>query len=133
MIAVLGGAPFLLSLEPDRYVPAHKFMVTRFDPFMPICMMSALIFDVVMSVVAPGAGYRALFVTAVVFLLGAMVVSLTKNVPINRWVAALDPDFMPADFSKIDPRVRWSTWNRIRTVFVLCALADTAAAAGLLL
>ena len=33
MVSALGGAPMLLSLPVASYVPVHKFLVTRLDPF----------------------------------------------------------------------------------------------------
>src|SRR5205823_1930040 len=41
MVSALGGAPMLLSLPVASYVPVHKFLVTRFDPFIPICLVTA--------------------------------------------------------------------------------------------
>jgi uncharacterized membrane protein len=122
MIASLGGAPLLCSLPTDRYIPIHQFLVTRFDPFMPISMTSALLLDFAMAVIAPVPASRVLAGTAGLLLLGAMVVSLVKNVPINRWVATLDPDRVPADWARIDPRIRWRNWNVVRTVLAVSAL-----------
>ena len=49
MIATLGGAPLLLILPRDRYVPIHQFLVTRFDPFMPLSMTTAMVFDLALA------------------------------------------------------------------------------------
>ncbi|MFD9908749.1 anthrone oxygenase family protein [Streptomyces sp. NPDC059063] len=133
MIAVLGGAPLLLSLPTERYVPTHQFMVTRFDPFMPACMLSALLCDLVLAVAAPTAHATALFVAAALLLVGAIVVSLTKNVPINRWIATVDPQALPPNWEQLDPRVRWSNWNRVRTALVVVALAVLVVDTGILL
>ncbi|MFF1720368.1 anthrone oxygenase family protein [Streptomyces sviceus] len=133
MIAVLGGAPLLLSLPTERYVPTHQFMVTRFDPFMPGCMLTALLCDLVLAVAAPSARATTLFVAAALLLVGAIVVSLTKNVPINRWIATVDPEALPPDWEQIDPRVRWSNWNRVRTVLVVFALTVLVVNTGILL
>ena len=133
MIAVLGGAPLLLSLPTERYVPTHQFMVTRFDPFMPACMLTALLCDVVLAIVAPTARASALFTVSALLLVGAIVVSLTKNVPINRWIATVDPGSLPANWEQLDPRVRWSNWNRVRTALVVCSLAVLVVVTGTLL
>lgn len=128
MITVLGGVPLLLRLPTDQYVPVHQFLVTRFDPFMPICMITSLLADLVLAVVLDEPVSRIGFGVAGVLLLGAMVVSLTKNVPINRWLKTLDPDRLPENFEQINPRVRWGRWNSLRTVFVVVALALSAIA-----
>jgi uncharacterized membrane protein len=133
MIASLGGAPLLLSLPTDRYIPVHKFLVTRFDPFMPISMCTALVCDAIAAFVAPAGAGRALFATASLALVAAMVVSMTGNVPINRWISTVDPQRLPADWERLDPRVRWRNWNLVRTALAVAALAANAAAVAVLL
>jgi uncharacterized membrane protein len=128
--AVLGGLPLLLTLPVDRYVHAHGFFGTRYDPFMPICLIVTLVGDLVLSVLAPA---RAVVPFAVAGLLAAAVVtiSLTKNAPVNRWMAALNPEDLPADFE--DPRRSWSFWHRLRTVLAVVALVSNVVAIGLLI
>jgi uncharacterized membrane protein len=133
MISALGGAPLLLSLPTDRYIPVHQFLVTRFDPFMPISLCGALVFDVALVFTAPSAASRALHGVAAALLAAAMTVSLTRNVPINRWISTLDPDRPPEDWARVDPRVRWRNWNLVRTIFAVAALAVNVAAVGILL
>jgi uncharacterized membrane protein len=122
VISVLGGAPLLLALPKERYVPIHQFLVTRFDPFMPICLIVGLVGDILIAVVAEGGAARALSGVAAVLLLAAVSVSLTKNVPINKWVATLDPAALPSDWERLDPRLRWRNWNLVRTVLTVGAL-----------
>jgi uncharacterized membrane protein len=133
IIAALGGAPLLLSLPTDRYVPIHQFLVTRFDPFMPISMCSALVLDLGLGFTAPTTASRLLAVTGGALLIGAMVVSLTRNVPINRWIATLDPQRLPDDWERLDPRVRWRNWNLVRTVLAVAALVANVATVAVLL
>jgi uncharacterized membrane protein len=63
----------------------------------------------------------------------SIVISLTKNVPVNRWVRTLDPDHLPADFAQRDPRRPWAAWNRARTVLTVLALCANCLALALLL
>jgi uncharacterized membrane protein len=133
MITVLGGVPLLLRLPTDQYVPIHQFLVTRFDPFMPICMITSLLVDLVLTVVVDQPVARIGFGLSAVLLLGAMVISMTKNVPINRWLKTLDPERLPENFEQINPRVRWGKWNSIRTTLVVAALGLSAIAVGPLL
>lgn len=128
--AVLGGLPLLLTLPVDRYVHAHGFFGTRYDPFMPICLVVTLLGDLVLTVLASG---KAAVPFAISALLAAAVVtiSLTKNAPVNRWMASLDPERLPADFE--DPRKEWSAWHRLRTVFAVAALVSNVIAIGLLI
>jgi uncharacterized membrane protein len=133
MISVLGGAPLLLVLPTDRYIPVHQFLVQRFDPFMPISMGVALLCDVALVFLAPTSLTRSMAAVAAVLLLLAMAVSIFKNVPINKWVATLSPDTVPDDWERLDPRVRWRNWNAVRTVFAVAALTVNVAAVGVLL
>ena len=128
--AVLGGLPLLLQLPVDRYVHAHGFFGTRYDPFMPICLVVTLLGDLVLSLLAPS---NALVPFAVAALLAAGVVgiSLTKNAPVNRWMASLNPEDLPEDFE--DPRQSWSFWHRLRTVLAVVALVSNVIAIGLLI
>ncbi|WP_328335954.1 MULTISPECIES: DUF1772 domain-containing protein [unclassified Streptomyces] len=132
MIASLGGAPLLLSLPVDRYIPVHQFLVTRFDPFMPICMITAMLADIGAAALSDGAA-RGPEGVAAVLLLGSIVVSLVKNVPINKWVGTLELGVVPPDWERIDPRIRWRNWNVVRTAFVVTALLANALAAALTL
>ncbi|MEV0381380.1 DUF1772 domain-containing protein [Nonomuraea sp. NPDC050643] len=132
MIASLGGAPLLERLPREQYIPVHQFLVTRFDPFMPICMVIATVCDLVLVFTAPGVARIPLLV-ALTALAGAIYVSLGKNVPINRFVAGLDPQAPPENWAAVDPRVRWRNWNLLRTVFAVTALAGNAVAAAVVL
>jgi uncharacterized membrane protein len=133
MISSLGGAPLLLILPTDQYVPVHQFLVTRFDPFMPISLCAGLIADVILTFTAAGSTAPALTGTASVLLLIAVAVSLTKNVPINKWVSRLDPAALPDNFERLDPRVRWRNWNLVRTALAVAALVANVVAVGAVL
>lgn len=132
MISVLGGAPLLLSLPVDRYIPVHKFLVTRFDPFMPISLVGGLVCDAVVIGLSDGTG-RILASLAVLALLTAVTISLTKNVPINKWVYSLDPNRLPADWDRLDPRIRWRNWNALRAAFAVLALVLNTTIVGLVI
>ncbi|MER5772192.1 anthrone oxygenase family protein [Streptomyces sp. NPDC001985] len=133
MIAVL-GAGLLLTLPRQRYVALHQLLVTRFDPFMPACILLALLLDLVLTVAGPGAAARWLHALAALLLLVTVVVSLTRNVPINRWLKTLDADALPPDFDRLlHRRVVWRNWNLVRASTALGALAANGAAVGVLL
>ncbi|MEU6079085.1 DUF1772 domain-containing protein [Streptomyces sp. NPDC047108] len=131
-ISVL-AAPLFTTLPTGMYVPVHKGLVTRFDPFMPISLLSCLLCDVALTIAADGPAVRLLAALAALLLACAMTVSLTKNVPINRWLATLDPQALPADFERLDPRERWIRWNRVRGALAVAALVANVSAAALLI
>ncbi|GIF07075.1 hypothetical protein Asi03nite_46130 [Actinoplanes siamensis] len=119
----LGGWPLLSTLPPDRYVYTHAFFAGRYDPFMPACMLVAGAGDVALAVLVEPPPARWLF--ALAGLLGALciAISISRNVPVNRWIRTLDPDNLPADFAAVDPRRSWGGWNRLRAVLSIAAFA----------
>jgi uncharacterized membrane protein len=129
----LGILTFLARLPADRYVRAHAFLSTRYDPFMPACLTVAALGDGVTGAMAGQLASRVLCALAGSFLLCTMAISLMKNVPTNRWVRTLDPDSLPANFAERDPRRSWARWNRVRTTLTVTALLLNCLAVGLLL
>ncbi|MEJ3750907.1 DUF1772 domain-containing protein [Actinomycetes bacterium KLBMP 9797] len=128
------GAPLLLRLPTEQYVPVHQFLVTRFDPIMPIAILVGLVSDLVLAFdAAPNRAAQTLYGAAALLLLCTISVSLTRNVPINRWVASLDPDALPENFDQLDRRTRWVSWNLVRTVLAISAFTANVAAVGALL
>ncbi|HEY8339389.1 MAG TPA: DUF1772 domain-containing protein, partial [Egibacteraceae bacterium] len=107
------------------YVQTHKLLGRYYDRVMPFIVASAVIGDVVLALRgAPPS--RTGFAMAAVLLVGVMVVSQTRNVPINNRVKRLDPAAMPVDWD--DPRLAWRNWNLLRTAFAVLALVTNASA-----
>jgi len=130
---LLGGWPLMRSLPGDRYVQLHRFFSTRYDPFMPICMIVTVVGDVLLAVLLPGVAGAALVSVGALLTLAGVLVSVLKNVPVNKWIQALDPDHLPADFAERDPRAGWGRWNTRRSVLVLAAFLVNCVALGLVL
>ncbi|OJF16159.1 DUF1772 domain-containing protein [Couchioplanes caeruleus] len=129
----LGGFPLMAALPVDRYVHAHAFFATRYDPFMPICLVTTALGDAVLAVVAPTPGAWALHLIGTALAGGTVVISLTKNVPINRWVRELDPDRLPSGLDYAGRRRAWGRWNSIRSWLTVAALVVNCAAVALAL
>lgn len=127
---VLGGVPLLLALPVDRYVHAHGFFATRYDPFMPTCLLLTVAGDAVLAALAP-ARAAVPFAIAALLTAGVVTISLTKNSPVNKWMTTLDPENLPEDFE--NPRESWASWNRARTALAVAALLANVVAIGLLL
>lgn len=130
---LLGGFPYLASLPVDRYVHAHAFFGTRYDPAMPACLVGTVLCDAALAVWADGTLVRGLFGLAGLLALSTAVISVTKNAPVNRRMRALDPDDLPAGFAESNPRAAWGAWNRRRSVLTIGALLVNCAALGQLL
>ena len=118
----LGGWPLLVALPPDRYVYAHAFFSTRYDPFMPICLIVTVLGDAALAVFGAASPVRVSQALAALLALAVAVVSVTINVPVNRWIRTVDPDRLPADFAELDPRPGWGRWNRVRSLLAVLAL-----------
>lgn len=124
---VLGGVPLLLALPGEEYVYAHGFLATRYDPFMPITIVLTALADLSLVAAGPGAAVRVLGGLAGILMICVITVSITKNVPINKWVAGQDPRSLPPDWT--DRRNRWQRWNAIRSGLAGAALAANLATA----
>lgn len=121
----LSVMPALIALPADRYVQTHKLLGRYYDRVMPFIVLSAVVGDIVLALRSAPPG-RTGFAVAAALLVGVMVVSQTRNVPINNRVKRLDPAAMPADWD--DPRLAWRNWNLLRTAFAVLALVANATA-----
>ena len=133
MIAFLGGAPLQFVLPFDGYVVVQQFLTTRFDPFMPICLVITILTDGTLAATTSATPFRWFAAVAGVLVACAITVSLTKNFPINKFVRKLDPDRKPANWSEVDPRMRWRNWNAVRTTLTVTALLLNVTAVGTLI
>ncbi|GAA1262224.1 DUF1772 domain-containing protein [Kitasatospora nipponensis] len=129
----LGGWPLLAALPPDRYVHAHAFFATRYDPAMPICLLGTLVGDGVLAATAPHAAARWLCLVAALLSAVTITISVTKNVPVNKWIQTIDPENLPENFSELDPRESWGPWNRRRSLLSIFAFVANCAALATLL
>ena len=130
----IGPAALALELPYERYVQLIRFMWHRYDPFVPIMNGLAFGVDIALAVVVRqergGMGASGLFALSAALLLIIMAISVTKNVPINRFVTLLDPARPPADWSECDPRARWKRWNHVRVTLSITALIINLAGAA---
>lgn len=130
---VIGIAPLMLVLPYDRYIQAIQFLWPRYDPLMPITNGAAFLLDVAIAALATNGLGRVSFGLAAALLAAVISISVIKNVPINKYIASLDPARQPPDWADRDPRVRWRNWNLARTSLALLALVVNVAGAGVLL
>lgn len=121
---VIGIVPMFLAQPYDAYVRSVHFLWRRYDPIMPISNGATLALDVALAAgLARDGSVRAGYITAAALLACVMTISITRNVPINRYVFALDPLAPPADWAQRDPRRRWRAWNLTRTALAVLAFA----------
>lgn len=114
MNSVLGAVPLRLSLPPEQAVYAHQFMVSRLDRVMPAILIVSMVSIAVAGFFMPTAATGALSLLSAALQLTALLLSVIRLVPINRWLAQLDPAALPVDFAQRDPRIRWRNDNLAR-------------------
>jgi uncharacterized membrane protein len=123
---VIGIVPMMRALPYAGYVQMVQFMRPRYDPIMPISNGSALLIDVVL--LASGQRGTGLHVAAALLLASVITISVSKNVPVNKYLMSLNPQDQPGNWADIDPRERWQRWNSIRTSLAVLAFLCNAAA-----
>jgi uncharacterized protein (TIGR02246 family) len=69
----------------------------------------------------PGAGY--LLAGSLLYLVGTIVVTIARNVPLNDALAAVDPSSADAGRVWTDYLKKWTAWNHLRTGAALAAAA----------
>lgn len=121
----LGSFPLMARLPADQYVRTHAFYSTRYDPFMPACLILTVLGDLTLAVTADGPLVRGLYGAAATCATGAIVIALTRNVPLNIWVRSVDPHHPPQDWQA--RRAAWGRWNLRRCVLVVTALVANCA------
>lgn len=109
----LGGFPLLASLPDRQYLTTHAFFATRYDPFMPACLITTTLVTAHRATSNTGMSRTYLLGAATSALLTA-VISVSINVPINRWVQAVDLTGPLPDVTKV--RSRWGRANAARSV-----------------
>jgi uncharacterized membrane protein len=130
--AAVSSEPLLVTMTPREYVLAKQFAGPRLDPLMPVLTGLSALLALGASVVAP-APARLPAAAAVLATVAVVAVSATRNVPINRWVAGLDPDRLPDDWPAVDPRERWRRWHLVRTALTVGAVVANTIAVWLVL
>jgi uncharacterized membrane protein len=128
---VIGFVPLFVAAPYEQYVRLVRFLWPRFDPMMPITHVATLVLDVLLAVMTRGTA-RWCAGTAAFLLATVLAISVARNVPINRYVMALDPAEEPRDWARGDPRSRWRAWNNARTVLAAFALVANGAAVAVL-
>jgi hypothetical protein len=127
------GVPLLARLPAEGYVRTHQFWAPRFEPFQPICVLICVVAGGLLAALAPVTAARVFFAAGAACAAAVLVVSVTRSVPIKKWVISLRPDDLPPDWDEHDPRRVWGTWNLIRTALAVAVLVANAVAVGFLL
>lgn len=118
----------LARLQPKEGIAAMQSInITAINPLFMIAIFGtavACLFLAVSSVLKwqqPSAVY--LLVGGLLYLVGAVLVTIVFNVPMNDALASVEPD--SADGARLwaDYLTNWTFWNHVRTVTSLAAAA----------
>ncbi|WP_406384927.1 anthrone oxygenase family protein [Streptomyces sp. NBC_01618] len=112
--------PMLLRLPRQSWSEVHRLLDPGFDPLMPTVNKVALAAGLGLSFLAPGAGAKAAFATALAGVAGVALVSELRNVRMNRRVDAwAEAGEIPEGWETL--RDRWARANQLRTAFAVLA------------
>ncbi|MFD9432716.1 anthrone oxygenase family protein [Streptomyces sp. NPDC060002] len=119
--------PMLMRLPRQTWSEVHRLLDPGFDPLMPTVNKVALAAGLGLALLAPGAGAKAAFATALAGVVGVALVSELRNVRMNRRIDAwAEAGEIPSGWDTL--RARWARANLLRTAFA--GLAFCAALGG---
>jgi hypothetical protein len=128
----IGPGALALRLPYGPYVSMIKYLWPRYDPLVPLLNVLAFGLDITCAAMTGGTR-SALFALSAALLGVLMIISVTKNVPINKYVTALDEERPPDDWAEADPRAAWQRWNHVRVSLALVSLIANLAGAAVLI
>jgi uncharacterized membrane protein len=115
----LPPAQGIAAMQSINVVVINPVFLTTFFGTAAVC--AVLVVAALLMWREPGAGY--LLAGGLIYLVGAIVVTIMCNVPRNNALAAVEPH--SADGAHLWARylVGWTAWNHVRTVACLAAAA----------
>jgi hypothetical protein len=123
----LGLSRSMMTLTPETFLEVGHLMVENFGPIMrllvPAAVLSTLLCGVLLFKIRPEAAYLTL--AGFLCFVGATLITLLVNVPIDELIAGWTVATLPADWREI--RDRWETFHTFRTFLSLAGLASTLA------
>jgi uncharacterized membrane protein len=117
----------LRALSASAWVTEHQVMDSWFRVIMPPYWNATALVLVIAAFLSRGQA-RWLFGAAALLLIVSLVVTVRVEVPINRSIAAWDPNAPPTNWAQV--RDHWLAFHRLRTAsgilaFVLATLGLT--------
>jgi uncharacterized membrane protein len=117
----------IAAMQSINLVVLNRWFLTAF-----LATAAACVLTVIYSVLRwhePGAAY--LLVGSILYLVGALLVTIVCNVPRNEALAAIAPTDPAAASLWIRYVAGWTAWNHVRTAAALAAAASFSLALGL--
>ncbi|MBW4632869.1 MAG: DUF1772 domain-containing protein [Iphinoe sp. HA4291-MV1] len=125
----------LARLQPAQGIAAMQSMnITAINPLFMIALFgtaAACIFLLVSSLLKwhqPGAAY--LLIGSLLYLVGALGVTIVFNIPLNDALAKVEPSSTEGASLWASYLTNWTVWNHVRTIAALAAAASLTIALG---
>jgi uncharacterized membrane protein len=120
--------PALARLQPPQGITAMQSInITAINPLFMLAIFGTAAACLFLAISAllnwqqPGAVY--LLVGSLLYLIGAVLVTVFFNVPLNDALAIADPNSANATSLWSSYLTHWTNWNHLRTVAALAAAA----------
>jgi uncharacterized membrane protein len=120
----------IASIKPEVFLDIGHTMIANLAGPMRLLMPASLISSVVLLILLARRRRDAVFyltVASFVLMIGALVITLVVNVPIDNDIARWTPNTLPADWTAI--RDRWELFHALRTTASVAALGCVVASA----
>lgn len=120
--------PALARLQPDRGIAAMQSInITAINPLFMLALFGtaiACLFIVIYTLLHwDRSGTIYLSIGSLVYLVGAILVTILANVPLNNALAIVKPDSVDGATLWAKYLRDWTFWNHIRTLAALAASA----------
>ncbi|NJK53176.1 MAG: DUF1772 domain-containing protein [Leptolyngbyaceae cyanobacterium SU_3_3] len=118
--------PALARLQPSQGIAAMQSMnITAITPLFMIALLGTALACLFLAVSAlfrwhqPGSAY--LLVGSLLYLIGAIGVTIACNVPLNDALAIAQPESSEGAKLWANYLTNWTVWNHVRTVAAIAA------------
>jgi uncharacterized membrane protein len=120
--------PALARLQPDRGIVAMQSInITAINPLFMLALFGtaiACLFTLISSLLHwQQSGTIYLSIGSLLYLVGAILVTMLGNVPLNNALAKVEPDSIEGATLWAEYLTDWTFWNHVRTLASLAASA----------
>jgi uncharacterized membrane protein len=120
--------PALARLQPDRGIAAMQSInITAINPLFMLALFGTAIACLFIFISALLNWHRSgtiyLSIGSLLYLVGAILVTILGNVPLNNALANVDPNSTKGKILWAKYLTDWTFWNHIRTLTALAASA----------
>jgi uncharacterized membrane protein len=120
--------PALARLQPDRGIAAMQSInITAINPLFMLALLGTAVACLFIFIFAllhwHQSGTIYLSIGSLLYLVGAILVTILGNVPLNYALANVDPNSTEGTILWAKYLTNWTFWNHVRTLTALAASA----------